>query len=88
MVIKKGDIVARVSYNKDVLFIVDRILKMKNETKLAILKGIDVRIEADAPMDDLELVDKRIVAQNISYVENLINKRAEEIKKNNRGGRK
>jgi len=88
VVIKKGDIVARVSYNKDVLFIVDRILKMKNETKLAILKGIDVRIEADAPMDDLELVDKRIVAQNISYVENLINKRAEEIKKNNRGGRK
>lgn len=59
MDIKKGDIVGRLSYGKDILFYVDRIIKIKNGEKIyAILKGIQYRIEADAPLDDLEKIEK------------------------------
>ena len=54
--IKKGDIVSRNSYGNDIIFSVVRI--MKNETKVALLKGIDVRIEADAPLADLQIVSR------------------------------
>ena len=50
--IKKGDIVSRNSYKNDIMFEVKRILKLVNEKKIAILKGIDVRVEADAPIED------------------------------------
>lgn len=56
--IKKGDIVTRNSYGNDIVFAVKRILKLNNDTKIAILKGIDVRVEADAPIEDLKLLDK------------------------------
>jgi hypothetical protein len=48
--IKNGDIVARKSYNKDILFVVDRIIRMVDNTSLVILKGLTLRIEADAPL--------------------------------------
>lgn len=51
---KKGDIVTRKSYNHDLLF---RIQSIKRD--LAQLYGEDYRLEADAPVDDLEKVDKR-----------------------------
>ena len=54
--IKKGDIVSRNSYGNDIIFSVVRI--MKNETRIALLKGIDVRIEADAPLTDLQIVSR------------------------------
>ena len=54
--IKKGDIVSRNSYGNDTIFSVVRI--MKNETRIALLKGIDVRIEADAPLTDLQIVSR------------------------------
>ncbi len=54
--IKKGDIVSRNSYGNDIIFSVKRILKLANNKKIAILKGIDVRVEADAPIEDLKLV--------------------------------
>lgn len=56
--IKKGDIVSRKSYGNDIMFYVKRILKLSNKKEIAILKGIDVRIEADAPVEDLKIVDK------------------------------
>lgn len=56
--IRKGDIVGRISYNKDILFYVDRIIKEKNGKSYAILKGIQYRIEANAPMEDLEKIEK------------------------------
>jgi len=56
--IKKGDIVSRNSYNHDIIFSVKRILKLSNKNEVAILKGIDVRVEADAPLDDLKIVSK------------------------------
>ena len=56
--IKKGDIVSRNSYRNDIMFYVKRILKVSNGRKIAILKGIDVRVEADAPIEDLQIVSK------------------------------
>ena len=56
--IKKGDIVTRNSYGNDIVFSVKRILKLNDNNKIAILKGIDVRVEADAPIEDLKLLDK------------------------------
>ena len=56
--IKKGNIVTRNSYGNDIYFYVKRILKLANKKSIVILKGIDVRIEADAPIEDLKLVTK------------------------------
>ncbi|MDK2564445.1 sporulation peptidase YabG [Romboutsia sedimentorum] len=53
---KVGDIVARKSYNKDIIFkIVGFSIDEKNE-KIVILKGVAFRIIADAYLDDLEIV--------------------------------
>lgn len=70
--IKKGDIVGRISYGKDILFIVDRILNTNNNKEIAILKGIIVRIKADSPVEDLEIIDKRIVERNVKSFEERI----------------
>ena len=50
---KSGDMVTRKSYGKDVCFI---IVETDPETETAILKGIEVRLVADAPFSDLEAV--------------------------------
>ena len=52
---KKGDIVGRNSYNKDVIFEITNIIKTSNNKKIMILKGITERIEADSPEEDLEI---------------------------------
>lgn len=52
---KIGDIVVRRSYGKDITFkIID--IKYTNEVIAYLLKGINLRIIADSPEDDLELV--------------------------------
>lgn len=83
--IKKGDIVGRISYKKDIIFIVDRIIKINEHTQIAILKGLTMRIQADSPVNDLELLDKRIVKSNVQNIENKIimhlNKYTNRIKK-------
>ena len=56
--IKKGDILSRNSYRNDIMFYVKRILKVSDGRKIAILKGIDVRVEADAPVEDLQIISK------------------------------
>lgn len=50
---RAGDMVTRKSYGKDVCF---AIVEIDEATKTAILKGMDVRLIADAPYDDLEKV--------------------------------
>lgn len=50
---KAGDSVTRKSYGKDVCFV---IVEIDEGTETAILKGMDVRLIADAPFDDLALV--------------------------------
>ena len=56
MRLKKGDYVARKSYGKDIFFIIDRIIKLKNGNSYAVLKGVTIRIEADAPLDDIDFL--------------------------------
>lgn len=53
MQVKKGDIVSRYSYNNDILFFVDKIIKLNKIETVAILKGLNIRVEADAPIQDL-----------------------------------
>lgn len=58
--IKKGDIVVRKTYGKDILFVVKNII-CRNKTKIAILQGLIERIEADSELEDLEIVDKQTI---------------------------
>ena len=51
-----GDIVARKSYNKDIVFKIAGFSIDESNQKVAILKGIAFRIIADAYLDDLEIV--------------------------------
>lgn len=53
--IKNGDIVGRISYNKDIVFIVKDIRNKKN----VLLEGVFERIIADSDISDLELIDKK-----------------------------
>jgi spore coat assembly protein len=53
--IQTGDIVARISYKCDLLF---RVVRISEEAGVAELTGHDMRLCADAPMDDLVLVSE------------------------------
>ena len=57
MRLKKGDIVSRLSYDQDIAFFISDIIKIDNEL-IAILKGLTIRIEADAPLYDLRLLEE------------------------------
>ncbi len=48
--IKQGDIVARRSYQGDIFFKVMEVLFEDRGKAVAILKGLDVRLLADAPL--------------------------------------
>ncbi|MDR3600105.1 MAG: sporulation peptidase YabG [Desulfosporosinus sp.] len=48
-----GDIVARPSHRQDIFFNIDQIVINANGEGLAILKGLNLRILADAPISDL-----------------------------------
>ena len=56
--VKKGDIVARKSHEKDIIFYVKRIIKTQSG-EIAILTGLLERIEADSKIEDLEILDKK-----------------------------
>ena len=75
--IRRGDSVTRNSYGNDIIFIVRRVLKLSNQKKIAILKGIDVRIEADAPIEDLVLISKEEYDKCEKKLEEKIKKRIE-----------
>ena len=75
--IKKGDIVARKSYNKDILFNVKRIYKVNNE-KMAILTGITKRVEADSKIEDLEIIEKEILNKRLSKIQDKIDTKINE----------
>lgn len=70
--IKKGDIVARKSYGKDIIFVVKNIITTEKE-KIAILKGMVERIEADSKIDDLEIVDKQIINERLETLHHKMN---------------
>ena len=77
--IKKGDIVVRKSYGKDIIFRVINILN-KPEEKIAVLNGVIERIEADSKIADLELVDKQKVKDIIRKMDSKIENRIEKSK--------
>ncbi|WP_249872220.1 sporulation peptidase YabG [Oceanobacillus saliphilus] len=53
-----GELVTRKSYNHDLLF---RVAAIKND--IAIIYGADLRLEADAPMDDLVIANGREISK-------------------------
>lgn len=76
MNLKKGYVVARKSYGKDVIFVIDKIIKRRGRTDFAILKGLTIRIKADAPVSDLEIVSKEEIEKSLKDVEETIKQRA------------
>lgn len=77
--IKKGDIVVRKSYGKDIIFRVINILN-KPEEKIAVLNGVIERIEADSKIADLELIDKQKVKDILRKMDSKIENRIEKSK--------
>lgn len=73
--IKKGDIVGRISYGKDIAFVVERIIKTHNKRDIAILKGLTIRVQADSTLDDLELMDQEQVEKHVRSLEEKVEKR-------------
>ena len=51
-----GSLVYRKSYKRDILFRVSDIVFVKGK-KIIILKGINVRLEADAEEEDLDILE-------------------------------
>ena len=66
--IKKGDIVGRKSYGKDILFIVEKIIDRKDDESIAVLKGLIIRIEADAPLKDLVIMETNQIENILLFV--------------------
>ena len=74
MQIRKGDIVGRKSYGKDILFKVSNIVKRTDED-IDILEGITKRIEADSKISDLEIIPKKIIKEKIKKLNEHIEKK-------------
>lgn len=79
--IKKGDIVTRKSYGCDILFIVDNLVYGSNKMIIAILKGISIRIMADAFLDDLLIIDKSLLRNSTKSLDSKIENRIFTFKK-------
>ena len=77
---KKGYMVARKSYGKDIIFVIEKIVKKNRKKEYAILNGLTIRIKADAPIEDLEIVSKQEVEKKLKEFEEIIKKRAEQLK--------
>ena len=86
--IKVGDIVCRISYDKDIMFEVQRIIKLNNNNEIAILKGIIERIEADSDINDLYLLQKEKVKNNIRAFDDKVELRIEKRKINKKNTEK
>lgn len=72
--IRPGDIVSRKSYGGDVFFKVQEIIASEHGEKMAILKGMEMRLIADARLEDLVLKD---AADILHYRHQSIQKNAE-----------
>lgn len=72
--IKKGDVVGRISYGKDIIFSVQKIIKLHNGKKIAILKGITERITADSDIKDLYIIEKEKVEEELNRLDKKVEK--------------
>lgn len=84
MKLRKGFLVTRKSYGKDIIFYIDRIIKLKSHKELAILKGITVRIEADSLVEDLEIANISKIKKAEEKLERILLGTLEKYKKENR----
>ena len=66
MEFKVGDYVSRESYNNDIVFIITDIVD-----NIAILKGFNVRLVANAPLSDLNICDEE--NRKDEFMEKLVN---------------
>lgn len=73
--VKKGDIVSRNSYNNDLLFFIDKIRGSENGGKIAILKGLTIRIEADSPIEDLRKSSEIRINNDMKAINDVIDYR-------------
>jgi len=64
-----GDYVARLSHNRDVMFKIEQITPQE-----VLLKGVDLRLYADAPQEDLVLLSRSEIA---SFQEKYVRRSAE-----------
>ena len=76
--IKKGDLVGRISYGKDIIFVVKNTKDKKN----IILEGFFERIIADSNISDLQLIDKNEILYKESLKDYEIQKQENRIEKN------
>ena len=72
--IKKGDIVGRKSYGKDIIFVVKNIITT-SKGKIAILRGLVERVEADCKIEDLEKIEKERVRDCVEILNTKLEKR-------------
>ena len=70
--IKKGDYVARISHNKDVIFVVNLVIN----NQIAILSGITTRLKADSYLNDLEIVSRQKIQSTYKEIEARITNKA------------
>lgn len=69
MDVKVGDYVVRKSYNRDIIFKVKQIFQDETGGLSVVLKGVAIRLLADAPMEDLESLNPRETAGIIEAAE-------------------
>ena len=72
--IKKGSSVVRKAGNKEIIFVVEKIISEKRK-KIAILKGLCIRIIEKVPVAELELVDRGYVNKYIEERNKILEKR-------------
>lgn len=72
--LRAGDLVSRISHGCDVLFRIDRI-QQQDGKQIALLKGVDLRLCADAPLEDLHVP----TVQEVSHYRKLYTKRSAEL---------
>jgi len=88
--LKVGDIVARKSYNNDILFKVENIVTSDTGEMRVELRGIDVRLLADSPLEDLTRPDikyvreyrKRFIRQNNECLKRIFSRRIKDREHN------
>ncbi|MDK2917776.1 MAG: spore coat assemly protein [Candidatus Petromonas sp.] len=72
--LKIGDIVARKSYNHDILFKVTDIVDGQDQDRTIALKGVNMRIVADSPESDIEKMPSKKIEQFNKNFNKKINK--------------
>ena len=77
--LRKGSIVVRKSHRKDIIFKVEKIIKTHNN-QIALLRGITERVEADSPIEDLEIISKQEVLDSIRLSDLDLQNRIEKVK--------